>query len=83
MIYLDRETRFPLKFRYLKKIPNRDVQRDAFVLDFLEVELDQPIDKREFTYEPPAGIQPVDLTTFFLDQIGPPATRGRGGEPSR
>lgn len=83
MIYLDRETRFPLRFKYLKKIANRDAQREAFVLDFLEVELDQPIDKREFTYEPPAGVQPAELTNYFIQQIETPTTRGRAGEPAK
>jgi outer membrane lipoprotein-sorting protein len=69
-VYLDRETGFPLRFLYLKKIPNRDVQRAMLTFDFLDVAINQPIDPNEFLYEPPTGVQPVELTNFFLDQLG-------------
>jgi hypothetical protein len=81
-IHIDRETGFPLRITYLKKIPNRDVQRASVVLDFLDVELDQPIDKREFAYEPPTGEKVVELTQMFLDQLAPPG-RSRSGSATR
>ena len=69
-VYLDRETGFPLRFLYLKKIPNREVQRAMLTFDFLDVAINQPIDPSEFLYDPPSGIQPVELTNFFLEQLG-------------
>lgn len=69
-VYLDKETGFPLRFLYLKKIPNREVQRAMLTFDFLDVAINQPIDPSEFLYEPPTGVQPVELTNFFLDQLG-------------
>jgi outer membrane lipoprotein-sorting protein len=68
-ISIDRETGFPHRFVYLKKIPDRDVLRPMLTFDFLDVALNQPIDNSEFAYEPPSGLQPVELTKFYLDRL--------------
>lgn len=71
---LDRETAFPVRFLYLKKIEGRDVLRPILTLDFIDVALNQPVDNSEFAYEPPQGITPVELTNFYLDQLAPPSS---------
>jgi len=66
---LDAETGFPLQIQYLKRIPNRSVLRPMLTLDFLDVVLDQPIDKNEFVFVPPDRTQPVEVTPMYLNQI--------------
>lgn len=68
-ISIDRETGFPHQFMYLKRLPNRDVQRAMLTFDFLDVAINQPVDSSEFAYEPPTGIQPVELTKYYLDRL--------------
>jgi hypothetical protein len=77
-IYLDRETGFPLRFLYQKRLPGRDVWRPILTLDFLDVVLNEPINKSAFAYEPPSGVQPVELTNIFLDQLGLRETQAQG-----
>lgn len=75
-IYIDRATGFPHRIMYLKKIAGRDVQKPMLTLDFLDVEINQPINKDEFDYVPPKDITPTELTQSFLDQLSP-----QGGQP--
>lgn len=85
-ISLDRETGFPLRVQYLKKMPDRDLMRPMLTLDFLDVALNEPIDPREFQYEPPDRVTPVELTPMYLDQLKPltaPAVPAQPGSPSR
>jgi outer membrane lipoprotein-sorting protein len=82
-IYLDRETGFPHRILYLKKVPGRDVQRPMLTLDFLDVVLNEPINKSEFEYEPPAGVTPVEQTKAFVDMLVPPDSRTQPGAPMR
>ena len=82
-IYLDRETGFPHRILYLKKVPGRDVQRPMLTLDFLDVVLNEPINKSEFEYEPPAGVTPVEQTKAFVDMLVPPDSRTQPGAPVR
>lgn len=80
-LYFDRETGFPHRIEYRKKVPGRDVQRPMVTLDFLDVTLNQPINNSEFDYEPPAGTQPQELTRFFVDRLTPPDNRAQPGGP--
>ena len=80
-LYFDRETGFPHRIEYRKKVPGRDVQRPMVTLDFLDVALNQPINNSEFDYEPPAGTQPQELTKFFVDRLTPADTKAQPGGP--
>lgn len=80
-ISLDRETGFPVRFVYRKKMPNRDVQRDMLVLDFLDVAIDQPMDKSDFVFVPPTGVQQRELTPLYLERIGTPDAGPPAGGP--
>lgn len=70
-IYIDRGTGFPHRIMYLKKIAGRDVQKPMLTLDFLDVEINQPISGSEFEYVPPKDVTPIELTQGFLDQLAP------------
>ena len=79
-VYIDRETGFPHRVLYLKKIPGREVSKAMLTLDFLDVVLDQPLNNLEFDYEPPAGVTPVELTKQFLEMLAPAEVK-TGGKP--
>jgi hypothetical protein len=68
-VFLDRETGFPLRLLYVKKMPDRDVMRPMLTLDFLDIALNEPIDAREFEYEPPDRVTPIEITPVYLEQL--------------
>lgn len=68
-IFIDRSTGFPHRLLYLKKLPGRTKQRPMLIFDFINVAINEPIDNTEFAYEPPSGVQPVELTKFYLDRL--------------
>ncbi len=68
-ISIDRETGFPLRFQYLKKLPGREKQRPMLTFEFHDVAFNQPIDNSEFAYEAPSGLQPLELTKHYLDRL--------------
>lgn len=85
-VFLDRETGFPLRLLYTKKIPDRDVMRPMLTLDFLDIALNEPIDAREFEYEPPDRVSPIEITPMYLEQLKPlaaPPGPAQAGPPSR
>ncbi len=71
-IYVDRETGFPHRIMYSKKLPGREVHKPMVTLDFLDVELNQPIDNSEFEYQAPEGVTPIEQTKFYVDMLTPP-----------
>lgn len=75
-IYLDRETGFPLRLLYLKRVPGRDTLRPTLTLDFIDVVLNQPINKTEFTFKPPEKVTPIEITPAYLSQLIPPELPG-------
>ncbi|MGE5192591.1 MAG: hypothetical protein ACM3U2_08825 [Deltaproteobacteria bacterium] len=82
-LYVDRETGFPHRILYLKKLPGRNVQRPLLTLDFLDVALNEPINNREFDYEPPAGVPVVEQTKAFVDRLTGSETKNPAGGPAR
>jgi outer membrane lipoprotein-sorting protein len=82
-LFVDRETGFPHRIMYLKKLPGRKVQRAILTLDFLDVALNEPINNSEFDYEPPAGVTPIEQTKAFVDMVNPPDSKTRPGPPQR
>ena len=74
-IYVDRETGFPHRIMYLKKLVGREVHKPMVTLDFLDVVLNQPISQQEFDYQPPDGVTPEELTKLIVDKITPPETK--------
>ncbi len=76
-LYLDKETGFPYRLLYLKKVPNRDVLKPMLTLDFRDVVLNEPIPPSEFDYKPPTDVQPVELTNFYIEQFAPQGTKDK------
>ncbi len=72
-IYVDRETGFPHRIVYLKKLVGARSLKPMVTLDFLDVELNQPIDNKEFEFQAPEGVTPVEQTKFYVDRLTPPA----------
>lgn len=72
-LYLDQQTGFPYRILYLKKLPNREVMKPMLTLDFRDVVLNEAIAQAEFEYEPPAGIESVDETNFYIQMLAPQA----------
>lgn len=71
-VFLDTQTGFPLRIEYFKRQGTGDVFRPQLTLDFLDVVLDQPLDKSEFVFIPPDRQQPVEVTPSYLSQLVPP-----------
>ncbi len=78
-IYVDRETGFPHRIMYLKKLLGRDVYKPMVTLDFLDVVLNQPISQQEFDYQAPEGVTPEELTKYVVDRISPPDSKPQPG----
>jgi outer membrane lipoprotein-sorting protein len=68
-VYIDRETGFPHRVQYLKKLVGRGVFKPLLTLDFLDVSLNEPINPAEFDYKPPEGVTPVEQTKAFVDML--------------
>jgi hypothetical protein len=68
-VYLDRQTGFPLKIEYLKKVPGRNHARPMLTLAFRNIELNGAIDDSEFTFIPPETPIPIDLTPLYKERI--------------
>jgi hypothetical protein len=80
-IYVDRETGFPHRIMYLKKLVGREVHKPMVTLDFLEVVLNEPINNQDFDYQPPDGVTPIELTKSVVDRLTPPEAKGPTGTP--
>jgi hypothetical protein len=74
-IYIDRQTGFPHRIMYLKKLPGREVHKPMVTLDFIDVVLNQPINSKDFDYQPPDGVTPIEQTKAFVDRLTPPETK--------
>ncbi|TWU09505.1 hypothetical protein CA54_47470 [Symmachiella macrocystis] len=68
-VFLDRQTGFPLKIQYLKKVAGRNHARPMLTLAFRDIELNGAIDDSEFTFIPPETPTPVDLTALYKERI--------------
>lgn len=68
---LDRETGFPHRIQYLKKFEDRETLRPMLTLDFIDVVLNQPINKSEFVFVPPDRPAPIEITPAYLQQLLP------------
>ena len=79
---IDRETGIPQRVVYEKKMPGRNIQRPMLTLDLLDVALNEPINARDFEYEPPAGVPVIEQTKAFVDMLsGSESKAPAGGAP--
>ncbi len=79
-LYVDAQTLFPERLLYLKKQPEKKAFRPLVNLEFRNVELDGPVDEKEFKFEIPPDVVPEDVTKMYVDRItgsteAPPATK--------
>lgn len=78
-VYVDRETGFPHRILYLKKLVGREVFKPLLTLDFLDVSLNEPINPAEFDYKAPEGVTPVEQTKAFVDMLTPRDSKTQPG----
>lgn len=69
-VYVAQKTGFPLRLLYLKKLSGRNF-RPMLMLDFIDVAINQPVDKSEFEFVVPDKPPPLDMTYEYLMQIQP------------
>ncbi len=68
-LYVDSQTLFPERLLYLKKQPEKKALRPLVSLEFRNVELDGPVDEKEFKFEIPPDVVPEDVTKMYVDRI--------------
>lgn len=69
-IYLERETLFPERFVYLKRISEeRQSYRPMLTVEFTDVTLGESLPAQAFIYVAPPGMEERDETAFFLQMI--------------
>lgn len=75
-LYLDAETRFPYRVRYLKKSTAAGVAPvPILTIDFSDIVVNASLDPIEFRYSAPQDVQVNDITQMYLQQI-------QGGQPA-
>jgi outer membrane lipoprotein-sorting protein len=81
-VFLDAETLFPYRIRYLKQSPAAGEEpRPLLTLDFSGIVVNASIDAEEFRYSAPEGAQVMDVTTQYLDQLKAQPTQGQPAVP--
>ena len=79
-LYVDSQTLFPERLLYLKKQPEKKALRPLLNLEFRNVELDAPVNEKEFEFLIPPDVVPEDVTKMYVDRItgaaeAPPASK--------
>ena len=81
-VYFDRETLFPRRVLYEKKDPNRNIYKPMVTLDFVKVEFDVSVNRKEFQFIPPDDVFANDVTNQYLQQLAPGKT-SQQSQPSK
>lgn len=70
-IWIDPQAMFPTRIVYIKRQIEKEkkVYRPLVSLKFTNVEFDAPVNDELFTFEPPEGVVPEDITRQFLDRM--------------
>jgi outer membrane lipoprotein-sorting protein len=81
-VYLDAETFFPYRIRYLKLPPAAGEEpRPLLTLDFRDIVVNAPIDPEEFRYTAPKDAAVADLTSIYVNQLQPGAAAAPAASP--
>lgn len=81
MLYLNQQHFFPERIEYQRRSwdgragEGRGAYRPIVSVDFIGVKFDEPIDERQFEYQPPPQLAPVDITEEVLKMRGLPTGR--------
>jgi hypothetical protein len=75
-LYLDAETKFPYRIRYLKRsaLPG-EAPAPVLTIDFRDIVVNASLDPSEFRYTAPQDAQVNDITKMYLQQL-------QGGQPA-
>lgn len=69
-IYLDAESLFPYRIRYLKDSPAPGMEpAPLLTLDFSEIVANASLNPSDFRYSPPEGAEVADLTRMYVQQL--------------
>ena len=68
-IYFEPVILFPRRIDFLKKPKGSDESEVVAELDFLDININGPIDDHQFEFEPPNGSQTIDVTNEYLKQL--------------
>ncbi|HEX6985748.1 MAG TPA: hypothetical protein VF170_10235, partial [Planctomycetaceae bacterium] len=78
-IYLDAETFFPYRIRYLKRSGAPGVEPSpVLTLDFRDIVVNASLDPSEFQYVADAEAEVADITSYYLQQLKGDAGQGPG-----
>ena len=80
-LYLDAETLFPYRIRYLKRGATPGAEPTPLLtLDFRDIVVNASIDPSEFRYTPPSGVDVADVTSHYLQQLRGSTARPPGSQ---
>jgi outer membrane lipoprotein-sorting protein len=75
-LYLDAETKFPSRSRYLKRSASPgEAPAPVLTIDFRDIVVNASLDPSEFRYTAPKDAQVNDITKMYLQQL-------QGGQPA-
>jgi len=64
------DTLFPERIQYLRRLPGKELRLQPMLLiEFRDIEINQPIAANAFEVTLPADVEEVDLTIDYIDQI--------------
>lgn len=78
-VVLDKETLFPRRIEFLKRLPERKVRKPMLSLEFVNVVVNPPVSDEDFQFIPPDRPTPVDVTNLYLQQLVPSAAQSSPG----
>ena len=70
-IWINPQAMFPTRIVYIKRVVEKEkkVFRPLVSLKFKNVEFNVPVSDDQFTFDPPEGVVPEDITRQFLDRM--------------
>jgi hypothetical protein len=68
-IYFEPVILFPRRIEFLKKQKKSEEPEVVVQLDFLDININRPVDDHQFEFVPPTGIRTIDVTSDYLKQL--------------
>lgn len=69
-VYINKQTMFPVRFAYLKKVsPESETFQAILIVNLSDVRLNQPVAPQSFAYSAPIGMEEVDETAMYLEYL--------------
>lgn len=68
---LDKETEFPRRIEFLKRLPDQSVPTALLTVDFTKVVFNGKVSRDDFVFIPPERPAPIDITQMYLQRLMP------------